>query len=368
MKQKMNILSALLLCLTAGILAALALQPAEMEKVHTAAPYPAAKYYEQEMEARFSKIVFGEAAVKREYFIDDNALTAPVPNPECYGEADSPAQLGWLLEKAAELLDGQTMYFSTDTEIFPGSTVHYYLDDTILAITWKQVFRKAVFTFSEVKLVHPSQFRRHLSDGEFGSGKLYLTTEMSKSVNAVVACSGDYYAYRRKGVTVYNGTVCRALSGVNDACYIDKNGDMILERGLKFETPEEAQAYADEHDIQFSLSFGPILIQDGELVCPKKYALGEVTKGFPRAALCQMDSLHYLYAVSNMEVHYYDTMTMPEFAECLLTTGCRQAYALDGGQTATVVMNNALINRVNYGSERLISDIIYFATAIPEGA
>ena len=42
------------------------------------------------------------------------------------------------------------------------------------------------------------------------------------------------------------------------------------------------------------------------------------------------------------------------------------AYALDGGQTAAIVMNDQLINKVSYGAQRKISDIIYFATAIPE--
>lgn len=344
------------------------LQPVEQEKTKTGVKASVTDRYETEMENRLAEIVFGEVSVKKQYWISDTAQAAPVPDQTCFGEAEDPGQLQWLLDAAAELLDGQELYFSTETQLFPGSTVHYYLDETILAITWKQVINKVVFTFSEVKLLHPSQFRRYLSGGEFGSGILARTTEMSQSVNAVVACSADYYAYRRKGITVSNGTVHKAISGVADNCYIDRNGDMILERKLEFADAAEAQAYMDENDINFSLSFGPILVKDGEYACPKGYILGEVKKEFPRAALCQMDTLHYLFAASNMEVHYYDKLTMEEFAQCIFETGCRQAYALDGGQTATVVMNNQLINNVNYGSERLISDIIYFATAKPEGA
>ena len=44
----------------------------------------------------------------------------------------------------------------------------------------------------------------------------------------------------------------------------------------------------------------------------------------------------------------------------------KTAYALDGGQTATIVTGNERMNDVDYGGERDISDIIYFATAIPE--
>lgn len=344
-----------------------AFQPISQEKVRTGASMPIAERYQSAIAGRMAGIALGNVTIHREYSIPDSELAAPLPNPAKFGEAESPAELQWLLDEAADILDGQSLYFSTETELFPGSTVHYYLDETILAITWKQLINRVVFTFSEVRLAHPSQFRRYLSDGTFGSGKLYKTTEMSKSVNAVVACSADFYAYRRKGVTVVDGIVQKNVGGVADACYIDRDGNMLLERGLKFADAGEAQAYMDEHNVNFSLSFGPILIQDGELKCPRNYALGEVGKPFPRAALCQMDTLHYLFAASNMEVHYYTCLTMSEFAESLLETGCRSAYALDGGQTATVVMNNDLINNVNYGSERLVSDIIYFATAIPEG-
>lgn len=356
-----------LLLLAAAVVLLLAAQPVEQVKTKTGASLSVTEQYQAEMENAFTKIIFGEVNVQKEYTISETAQAAPMPDPLCYGEAESAAELQWLLDEAEKVLDGQELYFSTDIEIFPGSTVHYYLDDTILAITWKQLIERAVFTFSEVKLLHPSQFRRHLSGGEFGTGILSKTTEMSQSVNAVVACSADYYSYRRKGVTVTGGVVHKSVRGVKDLCFIDYNGDLILERDLVFADEAEAQAYVDEHNVNFSLSFGPILIKDGEYACPGNYDLGEVKKEFPRAAICQMDKLHYLFVVSNMEGRYYGSMTMKEFAQCLTETGCIHAYALDGGQTATVVMNNQLINHVNYGSERLVSDIIYFATAKPAG-
>lgn len=357
-----------LLLLAAGLILFLALQPAEQAKNKSAAVLSVDGAYQTEMEDRFSTILFGEVALKKkEYRISDAAAAAPVPDETCYGEAASPAELQWLVDKAAELLDGQKLYFTTDVETYAESPVYYYMDETIFAITWKQVIHDTVFTFSEVKLMHPSQFRRYLTGGEFGSGILAKSTEMSQTVNAVVACSADFYAYRRKGITVTNGVVNKYIPGVPDNCYIDRNGDMILERKLDFADTAEAQAYVDEHNINFSLSFGPILVKDGEYSCPKGYILGEVHKQFPRAAICQMDTLHYLFAAANMDKHYWTPLTMEEFAQCIFETGCRQAYALDGGQTATVVMNNTLMNNVNYGSERLISDIIYFATAKPAG-
>ena len=44
--------------------------------------------------------------------------------------------------------------------LLQGENNYYYLDKTIFAVTWKQVVDGSVYTFSEVKIGHPSQFRR----------------------------------------------------------------------------------------------------------------------------------------------------------------------------------------------------------------
>ena len=356
-----------LMMLTLVILTSLGCQPVQKTTEQTIPADTLATTYQTEIQEQLAQTVLGEAETKPVYEITDPTGPGPIPNPVCYGEVESPAELAEVLEEAQELLEGQTLYFSTDVELFPGSTVHYYLDDTILAITWKQKVEKTAFTFAEIKLLHPSQFRRHLSGGEFGSGKLLLTSEMSQSVNAVVGCSGDYYSYRRRGLTIVDGKAEKFVKGLEDTCYINSQGDLILEREQGFADIEAVQAYADEQDIRFSLSFGPILVKDGENVCPRAYPLGEVTERYSRTALCQMDKLHYLYIAAGMEGEAFGLMSMRTFSKHVAATGCRQAYALDGGQTTTIVLNNEVINHVNYGSERRISDIIYFATAVPDG-
>ena len=46
--------------------------------------------------------------------------------------------------------------------------------------------------------------------------------------------------------------------------------------------------------------------------------------------------------------------------------GCEKAYALDGGQTAEHIMDKHFVSHVDWSEERMVSDIIYFATAIPD--
>ena len=325
-----------------------------------------AQRYQDEMANRFDQILFGEVAVRKVYTISDTAEAAPEPNQACYGEADTASELTWLLEQAAPLLEGQELFFSTDVQLLPDSKVRYYLDETIFAITWQTVQKGTVFTYSEVKLSHPSQFRRHLCDG-FGSWNRSTTSQMAKGVNAVVALSGDYYSYRQVGLTITNGLVHKYYPGDRgtlDTCLVTREGDLYLEQGIVFEDEADAQRFADEHDTYFSLSFGPVLVKDGVLLHTSYYPVGELHMQYPRAAICQMGKLHYLL-VNACGEDGHALPNMYQFARQVAETGCINAYALDGGQTATVVMNDQVVNTVNFGSERPISDIIYFATALP---
>lgn len=306
--------------------------------------------------------------VERTYWLNDNDMVAPEPNADRYGKTDDAASLQWLLDDAAKLLQGQRTLFTTETPIKAGTSVEYYLDDTIFAVTWKQVVNNCTYTFSEVKIAHPSQFRRFLSNGQYGSGVLHTTSEMAASVNAVVASAGDYYSYRPGGLVINNGTVHRSI-GFNslDTCYINHEGDLLFTRRGELTTLSELEQFVEDNNVRFSLCFGPLMLLDGENYVPAYYSLGEINEIYPRAALCQMDKLHYVVVTANMEEPNYNRPTVAGFAQHLLDLGIPTAYTLDGGQTATIVMNDRVINTVSYGAEREISDIIYFATAIPSG-
>lgn len=307
----------------------------------------------------------GMIPVKRVYKLSDSDMAAPKPNAECYGEAEDPAQLQWLLDEAAELLDGQSTLFTTETQIKKGSKIYYYLDETIFAITWKQVFNNCVYTFSEVKIAHATQFRRYLSGGKYSSGVLHTTTEMAESVNAVVAASGDYYGYRGIGLVINNGLVYRDKGHYLDSCGIDENGDLIFTRRGEITDQATAEKFVEDNNIRFSLSFGPVMIENGEYCVPYNYVTGEINDQFAREALCQLGSLHYAVVTANYEGIYGQVPNVRTFTNNLMGMGVKTAYGLDGGQTATIVMNNKMMNTVSYGAQRNISDIIYFATAIP---
>ena len=307
----------------------------------------------------------GVYGTSRAFWIPEDAEIAPKPRESCYGETTDPASLQWLLDDASELLNGQETVFRTDIQLAPESKVTYYLDQSILVITWQQILDEYVYTFSEVKISHPSQFRRYLAGNEYNSDYVHPVSRMCAATNAVMGASADFYRGRNHGIIVYEGLVRRTDHAEKiDTCFIDRNGDLILVPAGDLMGDEATQQFVDDHDIEFSLAFGPILVQDGKRCEPAKYYLGEINDGYPRAALCQKDKLHYVIVTANGSSGYWNRATLHDFANRIDELGCISAYTLDGGKTATISMRGKAQNPIQR-NERWISDMIYFATAIP---
>ncbi len=303
-------------------------------------------------------------AVKKHYWIPEEDTVAPAPNPAYFGTTDDPSTLGWLLEEAEELLDGQELYFSTETPIVPGYKVTYYLDDTILAISWKEPINYYAYTVCEVKVADPSQFRRHLAGGEYGSVVRKTTTDLAADVNAVVASAGDFYTFRQIGITAYDGELKRFSRERLDTCFVDENGDLIMVHGGELDTEEKAKQFIEENDISFGMTFGPILVENGERCEPYNYLLGEINDHYSRAGIGQKDKLHYIMVTVNEE-YYASVPTLHDLAAGVMRFGCHSFYTLDGGHTATIAMNGRTMNRPDWGYQRTVSDIFYFASALP---
>ena len=128
----------------------------------------------------------GVLSIPKTYWLNDDDLVAPMPNPEGYGSTQDPASLQWLLDKAAPLLDGQDTLFTTETSILEGSEIRYYYDETIFTIAWKELIDDAVYTIAEVKIADPSQFRRFVADGQYASGSKYFPSEMATDRKSII--------------------------------------------------------------------------------------------------------------------------------------------------------------------------------------
>ena len=89
-------------------------------------------------------------------------------------------------------------------------------------------------------------------------------------------------------------------------------------------------------------------------------------KKVARLALCQVGPLHYAVICCSGPAVGSAGLTLQDFATLTGKLGAQWAYNLDGGNSAMMFTNTRMIN-VNR-TIRQISDIVYFASAWPEGA
>ena len=325
--------------------------------------------YDMFMTNQISSALEGVLNIEKVYWLSDNDEVAPRPKTENFGTADSPAELMWLLDEASELIGDRELTFNENIVIWEHSKLHYYYDETILVIFWQQLMDRTVHNVAEVIVADASQFRRGLAGGEFGSDKQFVPSQIAQSVNAVVATSGDFYKFRQNGIIVHKGKLRRFEGKFVDSCFIDDQGDLLFVKRGEITTEAEAEQYIADHNIRFSLAFGPVMVEDGKNVVPSTYPIGEITGNFTRASVCQKGKLHYMFVSTSSYMDYGLTQrqTLKQFADNLIELGAKNAYALDGGQTTVIAMNGQLVTSPDYEAERQISDIIYFATALPDG-
>ena len=305
------------------------------------------------------------ADIKKIYTIPESDLVAPKPDQSKFGSTTDPAVVQAVVDSASALLEGQELVWSPDIVLMEGSEIEYYCDETILVIAWKEAINNSACSFVEVKIAHGSQLRRALSDNTYGSSVYMYPTQMAQNANAVVAINGDFYGHRSCGITIYQRQLYRFNPRTLENCFFTASGDMIFTHVGELNTEEEVKKFVQDNDITFSVSFGPILVENGEKKTTNTYLVGEVDIHYSRAAIGQVDKLHYLLMSINEEGVYKNRVTINQAADLIYAKGVPNAYALDGGQTATIVMNGETFNRPDWGNERIMTDIIYFATAIP---
>ena len=308
--------------------------------------------------------------IRRSYSIPESALVAPRPDPALFGETDDPNVVQAVVDSAAELLEGQSLAWNRDIAFMPGSTIKYYCDETILAIAWKEALGNSAVSFGEIKTADGSQIRRCIANNSYGSDVQLYASDMARDVNAVIALNGDFYAFRKIGVTVYARQLYRNEGKSLDTCFITADGDLVFAHRGELQSDEDTRRFMAEHNVVFSLSFGPILVENGELKSAESYGsypIGEINNIYSRSGIGQLGERHYLIATLGEQGPYNTRAQLYTFAGYLAAKGCESAYALDGGQTAVMIFDGKPFNRVDWDSERTMSDIVYFATAKDAG-
>jgi len=215
---------------------------------------------------------------------------------------------------------------------------------------------------ADITLADTTSLRTGFADNAFGTNIIENTSAIAEANDALFAINGDYYGFREDGIEIRNGVIYRD-DGVRTGLAIYKDGTMQIY--------DEQNTSADEllaDGVWNTLSFGPALIEDGEI--PDNIDSIEIDTNFgnhsiqgnqPRTGIGIISENHFVFiVVDGRSAGYSKGVTLPEFAEIFASLGCTDAYNLDGGGSSTMYFMGRVVNNpLGKGEERGVSDILY---------
>ena len=237
-------------------------------------------------------------------------------------------------------------------------TADSYSDGNIsIVITEERVGDTTVYV-ADVTLRSADYLRTAFAENTYGRNVTDTTSTIAESVNAILAINGDYYGAQQSGYVIRNGVLYRSTAekGAEDLVIYRDGSFAIIQ-----ESEVTAQALLDSGAWNV-LSFGPALVENGEIAVSVDDEVGRAKASNPRTAIAVIDELHYLFVVSDGRTDESEGLSLYELAVFLQSKGAQIAYNLDGGGSSTMVFNGQVVNNPTSGrgiKERSVSDIVY---------
>ena len=279
-------------------------------------------------------------------------------------EALIQSKLGNNTDTTVETDSTTTASENTDTTVetatsIDGGTVIGQYSDSKTSITLKQYreYDSNIYV-ADVTVSDASDLKTALANNTYGRNITDTTSDMAENNNAVLAINGDYYGARQSGYVIRNGKLYRDTSGNRDALVIQKNGE------FKFVSESETSASELLQDGALQVfSFGPVLLNNGEISVGENDEVGMAMASNPRTAIGYLGNNHYVFVVSDGRTSESAGLSLYELASFMKELGVKDAYNLDGGGSSTMVFKGEIINNPTTsgrsGEERAVSDIVY---------
>lgn len=280
------------------------------------------------------------------------ALSTPTPRPylmSMLDESPSPNEDGVLSTPeptAAPIGD-----FSQTFPKKPVSGGYRSYQDENISISIEQVYRdKVTYYCADIYISNIAYLKTAFADDTFGSGHSEWPKKLAAQNDAILAINGDYYGARQTGLVIRNGQLYRdAMRRDVLLLYLDGTMDTYSKDTFNLDDAIARGAYQ-------SWAFGPSLL-DAQGHALTKFD-SRVSGENPRCAIGYYEPGHYCFVVVDGRQADSEGMTLSELASLMELLGCKVAYNLDGGATATMVFEGEVINEPA-GGGRASSDIIY---------
>jgi len=200
-------------------------------------------------------------------------------------------------------------------------------EDGSISISLKETYEYDTQIYIvDIQLSDISQLKTALAENTYGRNIKETTSEMAEEHSAILAINGDYYGFRNSGYVLRNGTLYRNTSGGNQDLAILSDGTFQIVD----EDTTSAESLLNEGALQV-LSFGPALVNDGEIAVSQNTEVEQAKTSNPRTAIGMISPLHYVIIVSDGRTSKSEGLSLYQLAGLFKEEGCTVAYNLDGG-------------------------------------
>ena len=239
-----------------------------------------------------------------------------------------------------------------------GTVIGTYSDNkSKITVTQYRAYDSNIYV-ADVEVTDGTSILSAFANNTYGRNITDTTSDMAEENNAVLAINGDYYGARQSGYVIRNGVVYRNQGSNGEDMVISKDGTLsfISESDTTTDSLIQKQAWQ-------VLSFGPVLVENGEVAVTENDEVGMAMASNPRTAIGTVAKNHYLFVVSDGRTSESAGLSLYELANFMKSLGATNVYNLDGGGSSTMVFQGEVVNNPttngNKISERAVSDILY---------
>ena len=239
-----------------------------------------------------------------------------------------------------------------------GTVIGTYSDSkSKITVTQYRAYDSNIYV-ADVEVTDGTSILSAFANNTYGRNITDTTSDMAEENNAVLAINGDYYGARQSGYVIRNGVVYRNQGSNGEDMVISKDGRLsfISESDTTTDSLIQKQAWQ-------VLSFGPVLVENGEVAVTENDEVGMAMASNPRTAIGTVAKNHYLFVVSDGRTSESAGLSLYELANFMKSLGATNVYNLDGGGSSTMVFQGEVVNNPttngNKISERAVSDILY---------
>ena len=239
-----------------------------------------------------------------------------------------------------------------------GTVIGTYSDNkSKITVTQYRAYDSNIYV-ADVEVTDGTSILSAFANNTYGRNITDTTSDMAEENNAVLAINGDYYGARQSGYVIRNGVVYRNQGSNGEDMVISKDGTLsfISESDTTTDSLIQKQAWQ-------VLSFGPVLVENGQVAVSENDEVGMAMASNPRTAIGTVAKNHYLFVVSDGRTSESAGLSLYELANFMKSLGATNVYNLDGGGSSTMVFQGEVVNNPttngNKISERAVSDILY---------